>query len=282
MAFVSSDDPMFNQPTWVVQYGSDPRLRMALVALDIPWIPINIKPFERPTLVTFGRDGWPVNKNIIPYGRSPALTHIGLWRGWRGTFMNYKTFLMHEANRNRPSDMLNYRPFIGAIEYAKGIRWDRIDSRFHIRPNDDSKIFAGMILSGKELYDWLNLTAKTDQTIGEELGVLTSNTSIMISQEQELHAEWRWIIVDGKVIDGSQYRLHGQQHVAHTDVATSAMANVASAMAQGWLPHKTCVMDTAMTSKGHKIVEFNCFNGSGFYDHDIPKIVRSVTDSLLA
>ena len=36
------------------------------------------------------------------------------------------------------------------------------------------------------------------------------------------------------------------------------------------------VMDVAEISNGFKIIECNCFNGTGFYQHDIEKIVAAI------
>jgi ATP-grasp domain-containing protein len=46
-------------------------------------------------------------------------------------------------------------------------------------------------------------------------------------------------------------------------------------MANVWLPAACCVMDTCLLDTGElKVVEFNCINGSGFYDHDVKKIMK--------
>ncbi|MBT2748957.1 ATP-grasp domain-containing protein [Lysobacter sp. ISL-50] len=37
------------------------------------------------------------------------------------------------------------------------------------------------------------------------------------------------------------------------------------------------MMDVAQTDDGFKVIEFNTFNSSGFYAHDIGKIVAAVT-----
>jgi hypothetical protein len=52
----------------------------------------------------------------------------------------------------------------------------------------------------------------------------------------------------------------------------------AQKLANGWMPNEVVAMDVALTDLGVKIVEFNCFNCSGIYDHDVPKIVNEVSD----
>ena len=81
--------------------------------------------------------------------------------------------------------------------------------------------------------------------------------------------------VGGKVISGSTYKMHKQRLVQReTD---RAVIREAQELADGWLPHDVCVMDIALTKDGPKIIEFNCFNSSGFYYHDIGAIVAAVT-----
>ncbi len=51
-------------------------------------------------------------------------------------------------------------------------------------------------------------------------------------------------------------------------------------LADKWLPNPTCVMDVALVDDEYKVIEFNCFNSSGFYKNDINKIVMAVTNQL--
>ena len=54
-------------------------------------------------------------------------------------------------------------------------------------------------------------------------------------------------------------------------------------MAKGWLPHDTCIIDVTIqqdvkTDKTiGKVIEFNCFNCSGFYAIDIEPVILAVT-----
>ncbi len=88
-------------------------------------------------------------------------------------------------------------------------------------------------------------------------------------------SESRFFVVGGKVIDGAFYRMYGQRF---SGVAKPDEIEAAQEMANVWLPHETCVMDIAKTEEGLKVIEFNCFNGSGFYVNDISKIVKAVTE----
>ena len=53
----------------------------------------------------------------------------------------------------------------------------------------------------------------------------------------------------------------------------------AQQLADEWLPHPNCVMDTAIDHLGvMKVVEFNCLNCSGMYGHDPLKIVKAIQE----
>lgn len=45
-----------------------------------------------------------------------------------------------------------------------------------------------------------------------------------------------------------------------------------------YTPHDVFVMDVALSSDKYYIIECNCFNDSGFYDHDIGEFVKSINN----
>jgi hypothetical protein len=72
------------------------------------------------------------------------------------------------------------------------------------------------------------------------------------------------------------YRIRGQRLVKR-EVDADVIAE-AQRLADKWLPNQTCVMDLALTDEGVKVIEFNCFNSSGFYYHDIRAVAEAVTN----
>lgn len=51
----------------------------------------------------------------------------------------------------------------------------------------------------------------------------------------------------------------------------------AECAAARWTPASVFVMDVARVDGAWKIVECNCFSGSGFYEADVLRIVRAVS-----
>ncbi len=87
--------------------------------------------------------------------------------------------------------------------------------------------------------------------------------------------EWRYFIVDRKIVTGSSYRHLGQPYLKQEldpDVLVEAQA-----LADIWLPHPCCCMDVALCDDEVRVVEFNGLNASGFYDHDVMAFAKAVS-----
>jgi hypothetical protein len=260
--------------TWVVQANMLNKERQdnvaaMLASLCIPFIGVNVIPFQDELTYLFDE---PTHKNVIPYG-STALCRRAAKLGWKGYFFNPETFLVERWVKER-TDMLNQRAHIMTVSEA--IDWCRsresVRRMYHVRPNEDLKLFTGLVLDVDELEHWL------DKTEVQADGQLQLDTQIVISPAVNIQAEWRWFVVGGRVIDGSMYRLRGSPRREHeTDSATIAEAQ---AVADRWLPHPTCVMDIGLIENRPKVIEFNCLNGSGFYKHDVAKILQAVTNEV--
>lgn len=207
--------------------------------------------------------------NMIPYGTT-KLVELAMCRGWTNVFRN-NNFYVSAWNGNR-QDMLNNESvsmFADELpEYLKDYPNDRL---FFIRPTVGKKLFTGQTATKADILNFVS----TEQ-IGKYQ--FPPDTGVTISSYKEILSETRWFVVDGKVISGSTYRVRGQSLVVPDNNDNNLKE--AQRLADVWLPHPTCVMDLAETPEGIKVVEFNTFNSSGFYNHDIPKIVRAVHEMI--
>lgn len=97
---------------------------------------------------------------------------------------------------------------------------------------------------------------------------------IILAAPKKIQAEWRWFIVDGKIVDGSMYRAHGQMRQSHEK--DPMLVREAQQFADIWLPSPCCVMDLALVDDEMKVIEFNCINSSGFYKHDVDLIFKKL------
>lgn len=255
--------------TWVLQSNlvRDSQVRPfaeAFRALAIPFVDVAIVPFS---------DGFVTepelpSANVIPYG-STTLMRIALQRGWTGLFYNDQ-FQVPVWIIKR-SDMLNEDAvFCTAAEAAHRFSHATPGSQWFVRPTLDFKAFSGTVGTAEALAKLM---------VGGEGSTynFTPETVVAISDPKHILCEWRYFIVGGEVISGSLYRAAGERYVKREDGDDEL--RVVQMMADLWLPHPTCVMDVALTEHGRRVIEFNCLNASGIYDHDVPAIVRSVTEA---
>ncbi|WP_276326166.1 ATP-grasp domain-containing protein [Pseudobacteroides cellulosolvens] len=100
---------------------------------------------------------------------------------------------------------------------------------------------------------------------------------ILVCKPKQIEKEWRNIIVKGKVVSSSRYSVYGKKSVDSEDIPDE-MIQFAEDCCKVYNPHDVFVMDVALKRDNFYIIECNCFNDSGFYDHDIGEIVKSINN----
>ena len=180
-------------------------------------------------------------------------------------FFDDETFRVDSWIANHPH-MLNAIPKVITLSQAKSMADER--ESWFIRPVKDLKDFAGHVISAADLKSWVTRLEVGDCEFDGEL-------LVAISEPKTIQMEWRYFVVDGKIVTGSTYRFRGQPH-RKNEAAADVIAE-AQALADIWLPHPCCCMDVALCEDEVKIVEFNGLNASGFYDHDVEAFAKAVS-----
>lgn len=211
--------------------------------------------------------------DYIPYG-STSFIIKSAELGFKGLHFDLKQFNYQEAVKNR-KDMLNNGSITTLEECIQILETKEPESEWFVRPSEDLKQFSGQVMTAIDCAEWLK-----DRMLCASSGSyqLSKDTMILLSEPKTILAEWRWFIVDRKVISGSLYRKQRQLYKKReTDID---IIKEAQQLANGWLPSPCCVMDTAIIeeSSDTKIVEFNCINASGFYDNDISAVFKALWD----
>lgn len=156
------------------------------------------------------------------------------------------------------------------------------DSLWFIRPDADDKSFNGETKTFKDIKDFLEGVIKSNKFMADE-GLIppdicvTGDTMVMVGPPYNIKKEWRNYIVDGKVVASSLYRKNFRLNKSRHDVPED-MIKFVEDRCKEYMPHKIFAMDIALCGDGYYIIECGCLNSVGFYDADIPKIVRSVTE----
>jgi hypothetical protein len=257
--------------TWVIQSNLIDPVQISQIVdacngQGLPYVGVQVLPFIED--IKFLTEE-PTHEFCIPYG-STKLVRLAQERKWKGMFFDHEKFRVDVWNANR-SDMLNDDAEVMLVaELRNKVESIADDEVYFIRPVEDLKAFNGTVTTAKEIRHWMSSVDSGNFSFDE-------NTPVIVAQPKKILAEWRWFIVGGKIISGSTYRMHGQRLVQReTD---PDVINEAQELADGWLPHDVCVMDVAVIegSPLPKVIEFNCFNSSGFYYHDIGAIVKAAT-----
>jgi hypothetical protein len=207
--------------------------------------------------------------NVICIG-SYSMRHIANKKGWSpGVFdlfdQNFNVQKQHWGDLMLNFDSKIY-PF-GKVPVFN-------DERF-IRPIDDSKYFAGGLFYGDDFGEWQFKVCDLKLDFGNSL---TSDTLVQVSTPKEIYAEYRFWIVDGRIVTASLYK-RGDKVIYDPEVDERFYHFVSSAIQPsiiGWRPHVAFVIDVCDTPNGIKIVEINTINSSGFYAGDVQKLVLTL------
>lgn len=141
-------------------------------------------------------------------------------------------------------------------------------SRLFIRPNSGFKTFAGFVITRSNALDELSSTMQLTSVMPE--------TFVLVARYQPLNGEFRFIIGDGEVIDGSEYRWDNILDIRHD--WPQECWDLADRMAKhSWQPDLVYTCDVAQTELyGPKIVEINSFACAGLYACNKDKVVNAI------
>jgi len=230
---------------------------------------VNIIPFSN-ELPKFGDS---TAEEYIYYGSTTMMNRVySQYNAPLGLFYNHKTFSMQNYIQQWGNYMLSsdaqFMTFGAFVEqdYPK-------DRLFFVRPDADSKAFAGQVLSFGDIQQWAKSLATLENN--EELHL---HTKIMASTPYHIEKEWRNFIVNGKVFTSSRYAQNFRVDKSATDIPKE-MIQFVEARCKEYQPHDVFVMDIAKCSGKHEyyIIECGCMNAVGFYHADIDKYVNTLT-----
>lgn len=194
---------------------------------------------------------------------SISLANIAKERGWHpGNFLN-ENFHYNNWKKNFGEHLLNYDSQMGLFHSIEP-KWDT----FFIRPCKDTKDFDGAVFTKEEFTKWRNKELSNSGVCEFE------NSEVVISPTKHIYAEYRFFVVDGKLITGSQYKKDFKLHPS-SDI-DSTVLEFAQNMIDLWHPARAFVIDIAKTDNGLKVIEINNFNSAGFYQSDVSKIIDAI------
>jgi len=220
-------------------------------------------------------------KNVICMG-SYSLRHAAKKNGWNPGVFDLEPQTFEVQKQHWGEHMLNYDSVVTPFKDAVFT-----EDHMFIRPIEDSKIFAGKVMNADEFKQWQHqvVNLKEDYGHGENFG----DQLIQVSSIKKIYAEYRFWIVDQKIVTASLYK-RGNTVTYSSDVdmrirwfATQIIRTDNCKTEQnmmlennGWRPHDAFVLDVCETDQGMRVVEINTLNSSGFYAANLTDLVLAL------
>jgi hypothetical protein len=202
---------------------------------------------------------------IVIYGMNTMIQNTSRHPKWKhGLFFDHARFEPANYTQVLGDLMLNHDAVLLTCEELAESELDPSD-KFFLRPNDDSKAFTGQVMTFREYRQWYGQRGDTDYV------ELAPDMRVLYSSLKTIKAEYRTFVLDKKVITSSQYLPQARQFTP------PEVVEFAEHVAERYTPADAFVCDVAWTADGLKVIEFNCINGSGFYNADVDTIVRGLS-----
>ena len=262
---------MNNAINWILQSNLTKseildRIKSSIEQDDEQWEELEIVPFsdQLPKLS---------NNNAINiiYGSTTFMINAYNDNDYRkSVFYDPKTFQMKNYVDHWNNHVLNYDGILTTFGNIDKIK-SNPSKKWFIRPNHDSKEFSGRVDSFENLTKW------SQKICDLKIEDFNQNTEVWISEPQIIDKEWRVFIVDNNIVSSSRYMKNGELNESDSDLPDE-MISFTQQRINEYRLHDIYVMDIAQIKSGFKIIECNCFNGTGFYKHDIDAIIISVNN----
>lgn len=156
---------------------------------------------------------------------------------------------------------------------AQIARHMKFDEPKFVKPTSDGKdFFAGILLPGQTIEEMI-LSNSHNQSIWNE--------TVLIASPKVVLKEWRFFVLNGEVITGSQYCENHETKVEELNQSQDHVNALACAKeyAKIYQPSELFTLDVCLeANKDWSIVEYNCFNCSGLYKASLPILKNVVED----
>lgn len=142
--------------------------------------------------------------------------------------------------------------------------------RVFVRPNSGFKTFAGQCIR------WSHIDH--DIATIDKLSSAMDDTLILVNGDLEIKGEFRFVIADGKVIAGSEYRWDGILDI-RSDYPEECRQFAEKVAQHPWQVDIAYTCDVALTLDGPKLVELNGFSCAGLYACDLEAVVHGISST---
>lgn len=259
-----------NKCTWIVQSSLDMNThdKICQICED------SQQPYLSLPLIPFANE-FPEEINLVKYPAiiygSTTCVQLASQHAYlkRTTYFNDKLLAPSVYCEKLGDRMLNEPLYIGAISNLPNF-----DDLVFLKCNSDSKQIAGRVWEPSEIVELKDVTEK-QYANGN---IVSPDTVVFVSTPKNTEYESRLVFLNGEYLTGSYYKHNNRPYMKFLD--NVEIISFAKDCIADYNPFPCTVIDIATTQCGMKVVEYNCFNASGFYQCEIDKIISSVSHYL--
>lgn len=150
-----------------------------------------------------------------------------------------------------------------------------------IRPDSGTKTFAGQTIARADYEHEVNSL--------RQLSKMPAETLIWLARVQPLRGEFRFVVANGRVIAGSEYRWDNVLDI-RSDYPAECLALAQQVAEHPWQLDRAYTVDVALTPirdsarRGYepRVVELNGFSCAGLYACDLDLVVAGISEAAIA
>ena len=192
-----------------------------------------------------------------------------------GVYCNFKNLCCHTYYSYWAKYLLNQDymmiPMLEILRNRDYIynNYGDLKENIFIRPDSGAKPITGQLLNYNELDKEFKLFR---DYAGNDLDQIIS----IVSSAKQIEIEWRFVVVNKKVVAGSQYKKDEKLDInPFFDVEAFELADKIAK--EEWQPDKVYTLDICKSYGKYYLLEANSFSCSGLYEADPTAIVREVS-----
>ncbi len=236
------------------------RLLEALDRLGLPYEIVKVLPFIEEFEFTTKR------KDVFCFG-GLKMARLAPQYGWTPGVLMTPNHDFTVYRNHYQDNLMNFDSKV--YQFGEDFGWAL--GPYFIRPCQDTKSFSGQIF---DLISWQKFRHMAmDGTYHSQL---TPETLIQVAPMKRVQKEFRFWIVDGKIVTGSQYKM-GTRPYFNNDVDPVAV-DFCERMISLYQLADAFVMDIGLVNDRWKIVECGCINCAGFYEADMQKLIIALEE----
>ncbi|MEO8165226.1 MAG: ATP-grasp domain-containing protein [Betaproteobacteria bacterium] len=220
------------------------------------------------------RETFPKDACVISHGDIELVTRIHQERRWTpGAFCAVENFACCNYTCYYGNYLLN-RDYImlpfGELDRCKDFLFDTVgrDDRVFVRPDSPLKLFTGQIATRDTFAADLEFMGFYEFPV---------NSLVVVSSPKQILNEWRFVVANGKVIAGCQYK-NGDNLDYQADYDGNAFDLAQSIAAIDYEPDPVWVMDICKTSdNSYHLLEIGGFSFADLYACNMADVVAAVS-----